>query len=342
MANLKRSIKGNSVQPSISDAAKALSAHAVAAASDVLGAREKLEARVKVAQALASDNAEEVATQGAIGQVVVMHLSLSDVDENPFDACPIKDDQVIKDLCQSMALHGQKQPVLVVRSSVIGGSSSRWIIVEGGHRRIALTLMGSPTIKAIEMPEVDSERALFEISHAVNDSRRGKPPAYVNALAWSRALQGKFYSDALDLATRNRIDKSIVSRTLAILKLPESALTLIKRDPARVNVRLGYAVYQYFERFGEEQTLELLGRIYASGSAVTVESVEWLVEQGKPRRESSPKKSGNKFDVSAGGVTLGRLRHWPHTGRISVDIVIADEAEGERYLARLKEALAVK
>lgn len=320
--------------------------HAKAAASDVTDARAAMAERARIAADLGQSGAPATPVQApsaaTLSENALIEVPIALIDDNPYDSCPIKDEQLIAVLAESIKEKGQKMPAMVVPSSAIGGSPDRWIMVEGHHRKEALLRLDRKTIKAITVPEVATPRDLFEVSLIVNDQRRKDNPAIVNAKAWAKVLADGLYTTEQQLAARNSLDRSTVNRTLALLKLPEPAVKRLLDRPKRVGVRLGYAMFQYFSSFGQDKLLELCDAVFADDSKVTAESVEKLVSLGQPEKTKLSKKNSRKFKVTLGAAApIGSLRHWDHNGRILVDVSVVDGEQQETLLRKLKDVLGI-
>jgi ParB family chromosome partitioning protein len=125
-------------------------------------------------------------------------------------------DQVkLQELAESLKLHGQLQPVIVRRSPVAG----RYQLVAGERRWRACKLAGIDRIRAVEIAERESGTDVREAQLVENVQREDMSP--LETAESYRSLLLLWGVSQAELARRLAVDKSTVSRTLALLQAPQ-------------------------------------------------------------------------------------------------------------------------
>lgn len=156
----------------------------------------------------------------------VLHLAVNMVDPDPHQPRKTFDDDKLRELAESLKMHGQLQPVVVRRSGVVG----RWQIVAGERRWRACKLAGIDRIRAVELEERGSVTLAQEAQFVENLHREDMSP--LETAAGYRGLIELWGVSMSELARRIGVAKSTVSRTLALLETPGES-PAPKRKPRR-------------------------------------------------------------------------------------------------------------
>jgi ParB family chromosome partitioning protein len=124
------------------------------------------------------------------------------------------DEQKLLELAESLKNHGQLQPVVVRRGSVMG----RWQIVAGERRWRACKLAGIERIKAIEIEERETDGFVREAQLVENLQRADMTP--LETAEAYRSLMARWGISQNELARRLSVGAATVSRALALLQSP--------------------------------------------------------------------------------------------------------------------------
>ncbi len=206
---------------------------------------------------------------------VVREIPIDLIRANPYQAREAFDEDDLRELCESIRLHGVIQPVVV--RPVDDGFES----VVGERRLRACRMAGLKTVPAIVRKLSPRESA--EVSLIENLQRRD-----LNCLEEARGYErliNEFGLTQQEMALRVGKSQSTVANKLRLLKLPGEVLDglsreLISERHARALLRLG----------SEREKVALFRRICSQG--LTVGQTEALIEERlkELRREHARKK----------------------------------------------------
>lgn len=281
---------------------------------------------------------------GPAGVAVISHVDggyLADVpleliDENPYNARQIYRQTRVAKLVESIGKHGQETPGT---ATIRGG---RYILVAGHYRRKALSQLRHPTMRLM-IREGLSDQELYEVSFRENNDREGHS-ALDNALSWSRLLKDGVYPDEASLAKSLDQSPANINKTLAILKLSEPLRELISaaEDPTVFAMSALYELTLLEKEAGEEgkdQTLAIVMAI-AAGQAGRKE-VKELRDRIQARKAREPKAFGRRYDIQRDGY-VGRLREWDKTGKVQLELVIADPVARAKFVEEIRMKLQIE
>jgi ParB family chromosome partitioning protein len=166
----------------------------------------------------------EVETTPAVG---LEKVSLDLIDPNPFQPRRAISKESLKELVDSIRASGVVQPVLLRRGERPGeggeGRGARYQLVAGERRWRAARLAGLEAIPAIvrDLPDRDT----LELALTENLLREDLNPLEV-AHAYS-SLQEKFGLSHDDIAEHLGVNRSTVTNTLRLLRLPPAVQEMI-------------------------------------------------------------------------------------------------------------------
>lgn len=156
---------------------------------------------------------------GDLTNDVVKELPLSEIDPNINQPRKSFDDSALKELSDSIKLHGVIQPIIVVKMG------ERFMIIAGERRFRASKLAGLTTIPAIVKAYTDAEIA--EVSLLENLQRED-----LNPMECARAMK-KLMTDYnwTQEKVADRLGKSrpVVANTIRLLNLEPEVITLIEQ-----------------------------------------------------------------------------------------------------------------
>ncbi|MGH9404229.1 MAG: ParB/RepB/Spo0J family partition protein [Terriglobia bacterium] len=236
--------------------------------------------------ALLGEAAEPVAAPTSAFQ----QLPIALIDPNPFQPRRGIAEPQLRELAQSIQSTGIVQPVLVRRAG------ERYQLVAGERRWRAAAMAQLETVPAIIRELADREA--LEIALAENVLREDLSPIEV-AHAFE-ALAEKFGYSHEEIAARLGMDRSTVTNTLRLLKLPES----IQHSIEKGLLTAGHARALLSCADGAAQ-LELAARVVEGH--LSVRQAEHLAAQGRRQPEpENPPQTRQDANVRAAALELER------------------------------------
>ncbi len=150
----------------------------------------------------------------------ILHLSVYEIDENPFQ--PRRDfrDDEINSLAESIKTHQMLQPILVRRVQ------GRYQLISGERRLRAAIRAGLTTVPA-RLREAD-DRLVAELAIVENLQRKDLNPIE-KALSFKRYLE-QHQCTQEDLAQRLKIDRSTIANFIRLLDLPEEVIECVRQE----------------------------------------------------------------------------------------------------------------
>ncbi|GIW94763.1 MAG: chromosome partitioning protein ParB [Pirellulaceae bacterium] len=244
----------------------------------------------------------------------ILHLSVYEIDDNPFQ--PRRDfrDDEINSLAESIKTHQMLQPILVRR---VG---SRYQLISGERRLRAAIRAGLKTVPA-RLREAD-DRLVAELAIVENLQRKDLNPIE-KALSFKRYLE-QHQCTQEDLAQRLKIDRSTIANFIRLLDLPEEVIECLQQE----KISMGHA--RALLSLGDEPLqIEFCRRIIAEGWNVrqTEQRVaDRVAQEDRPQSQSAamarrrPKSEhiaaleqklrgllGTKVEIRAGARGKGRI-----------------------------------
>jgi len=315
-----------------------LRAAAAAAASPTLG--DRIADRTAHARALASAHplGDELAHPGArslpteartsIGaRLEIVPLDL--IDPNPFNARKIYLPERVQQLAASLGAHGQEVPG---NATTRGG---RYVLAAGHYRFKGLRVCGAKTM-ALMVTDNMTDKELYAQSYREN-AEREEQTALDNALAWRNLLDQGVYGNETEIAEATGQSQSNVNRILSALKLSEPTLEVIKEAPGAFGFSILNELVLYEKLAGPERAIAMARKVLA-GEAGRRDIAEARAQIGKPSRKS--KETSRQYKIKLEGKPIGVIKDWD-SGRVSLDVTIADPREREAIVAELRTRFGV-
>ncbi len=229
----------------------------------------------------------------------------------------------------SIATHGQKTPGLAAPDPSRPG---HYILIDGHYRKRALASAGKLEMECFVENDL-SDLDFYRLSFMLNEQRSDQS-ALDNAIAWRQLLdEGKVQKEE-DICELTGISAGTVNKTLALLRLPESVLSVMRERPNAIGIAAGYELTLYYKLAGEDRTRELATRIMTDGlSSREVESIRKQVQEGKSRKV---KEISRQYKIRTdGGQLLGTIKEWD-SGRVMLDVQLSDRSAREALVEALK------
>lgn len=254
--------------------------------------------------------------------------------DNPLNARRIYDPEVVQDRAASIATHGQKTPGL---ATPVPGRAGYYYLIDGHYRKRALLAANKTEMECFVETDV-GDLDLYRLSFLLNEQRSGQS-ALDNAIAWRQLIDENKISKEEEISELTGISAGTVSKTLALLRLPDSVLDVMKEKPAAIGIAAGYELTLYFKLKGEEPTRELAQRIVNDGlSSREVEAIRRQAQEGRTRKV---KEISRQYKIrSEQGEVLGTIKEWD-SGRVVLDIHVAERGARTELVSALKARFAV-
>jgi ParB family chromosome partitioning protein len=221
-------------------------------------------------------------------------VRLDRIDPNPFQ--PRRDfaESSLAELANSIRASGVVQPILVRPG---GPAEGRYQLVVGERRWRAAILAGLETIPAIVNPLADQDA--LELALTENLLRKDLNPLEI-AHAY-QALQQEFHLSHEQIAERLGIDRSSVTNTLRLLRLPSAIQEMLTRD----EITYGHA-RALLGLESEAVQMQLASKIAKQG--LSVRQVEGMVASHGTKPAAQKKASVPPLDpnVRAAAMELER------------------------------------
>ncbi len=192
----------------------------------------------------------------------VHHLSVYEIDSNPFQPRTEFDAAEIKELAESIRQHGVLQPV------VVRPAGDRFQLISGERRWRAATQAGWTTVPA--QVRYAEDREVAELTIVENLQRVDLGPLE-KAISFQNYLE-RFQCPQEELAKRLSIDRSTVANLIRLLELPEP----VQRAVRAGELTAGHA--RALLPLGEEQEQIALCRRISSES-LSVRATEEAVKE---------------------------------------------------------------
>jgi len=261
-------------------------------------------------------------------------IPLASLLDNPLNARRIYDPEVVQDRAASIATHGQKTPGL---ATPVPDRPGYYYLIDGHYRKRALLAANKTDMECFVEADL-GDLDLYRLSFLLNEQRSGQS-ALDNAIAWRQLIDENKISKEEEISELTGISAGTVSKTLALLRLPDSVLDVMKEKPAAIGIAAGYELTLYFKLKGEEATRELAQRIVDDGlSSREVEAIRRQAQEGRTRKV---KEISRQYKIrSEQGEVLGTIKEWD-SGRVVLDIQLAERGARAELVSALKTRFAV-
>jgi ParB family chromosome partitioning protein len=221
-------------------------------------------------------------------------VRLDRIDPSPFQPRRDFPEDALAELANSIRASGVVQPILLRRSALAG---DRYQLVVGERRWRASRLAGLETVPAI-IRDLSDQDAL-ELALTENLLRQDLNPLEV-ARAY-QALQEKYSLSHEQVAERLGINRSSVTNTLRLLRLPPTVQEMLSKD----EITYGHA-RALLGLDSESAQVQLASRIAKQG--LSVRQVEnWVASRGiKPAAPKATSEAPVDPNVRAAALELER------------------------------------
>lgn len=255
-------------------------------------------------------------------------LKLDLIDENAFNARELYDHEKITELAANIKLNGQLVPAIAVKQG------ERYMLIGGHYRYRALRLTDIETIDAMVYPEGSvNEQDIYLYSFTENNERN-EQTVIDNALAWRRVLNEGLYRSATELGEKIGLSQPTITKTLAVLDLPDEVLEIVKSNPTAFGLSVLYELLMYTRAASLEQSIQTAHKLL--NKELTRND---LVKQRKALSEKK-QGQGRKNQMSrayplAYGTVQGTIKEWD-SGKVHVEIAFDDEQHKQAFLEHMQ------
>lgn len=252
-------------------------------------------------------------------------VRLEDIIDNPFNARRIYKPTRINELAASIAAHGQDQPGLAVLKD------GKYILAAGHYRKAALTHLGKATMDLMVRDFV-SDKDLYEISYREN-AEREEQTAMDNAIAWADLLSKQVYKSQDELAIATGVKVQTVSKTMAVLKLSEPVMEIVREDAERFAMSVLYELYLYTEVAGSAKGADMARLVVEDkASRKDIEAARASLTQPRDRKT---KENSRQYRIEREGEHIGAIKEWD-SGKVVLEVTLIDQKEREALLSELR------
>lgn len=267
---------------------------------------------------------------------VTMTVKIATCHDNRYNARRKYFPSIIKDRAASIAADGQK---VAAAACAHPDRPGEFILIDGGYRKRALQHLGRDEI-LIRIEEAKTDRDLYRLSRLYN-KERNDGSALDDALAWQQLLDDGVAVDQNDLAVLNGVDKGIVSKTLSLLKLPESAFELLQDDPAGVGYAVGYELYLLSKAAPLEDLMKAIDKVRSEEGMTVLELAALRRRFDAPSRPRKQKEMSRVYRISRDGAQVGFLKDWDN-GKVAFEVTIDDARKRAELVEEIKRKFGLE
>lgn len=214
-------------------------------------------------------------------------LPIADIDPNPFQPRGEISDEELKELCESIRLHGVLQPIVVVARA-----DGRYLLVAGERRLRAARMAGLAEIPAVVTSMSDVEMAEAAL---IENLQRKDLNCIEEARGYERLIK-EFGFTQEDLGIRLGRSQSAIANKLRLLRLDEEIQSLISREI--ISERHGRALLRL-----EDQAEQVMVARTVAKKNLSVRETEELVDRTLLGKTGSSRDSGRRVPRSGQRIT---------------------------------------
>lgn len=284
---------------------------------------------------------------------------VEDFLDNVFNARSIYREERVGELAANIAVEGQITPVPacdmdtvrrllaeagntkaaeVVRSA-IADTKLPYMLLGGHYRKRSVARLGDRPL-LFNLVEVKSLLQLYLKSYAENDEREAMSPLD-DAMAWSNLLELGLVQSQEQIAEATGKPRTTIVKTLALLKLPEPVQAVFREKPENYTLTAGYLLTQIASHVVIDRLVALATQVVKEEIATRdLEAELARLTAGAPARKSRDLSRQHKILARDGSGTIGTIKDWD-TGRLQLDVTLADPKEKAELLEHLKERFGV-
>lgn len=260
-------------------------------------------------------------------------LPIALLDDNPLNSRTFYSDEITRARATSIAAEGQLSPAMVTPNP---NDPSRYILIDGHYRKRAIRHLNQVEMDCCVLDGL-SKVDFYRLARTLNAERSQESILDV-AFGYRKLLEEHLATTDDELASIVGESRPKVNKLLAVADLPQPVLDVMMKTPEAFGLVIAYELTLYNKIAGPNKTADFATRIVEEGlSKLKVESIRKALEQGpKPQKAMS-----RQHKIRNNGNEVGTLKDWD-SGRIVLDITVADPAERERHLGALRQQFGVE
>lgn len=261
---------------------------------------------------------------------VEVMIDIALLEDNPYNARQIYDEQVVQDRATSLASDkGQMEAVKVANHPEKPGA---YVLIDGHYRKRGALRIGWTQLRCT-IRKVASKLDLYRLSYALNDEHATQT-ALDNALAWKKLLDDGVAADLAQIETITGKKLPKISKTLSLLDLPPEVLEKLREKPEKISLEIGYELTLFFKDRGLDATLATAARVVAEDL-----SKRDIASLRKRAVSNATRERSRQYKISgANGVQVGLIKDFDD-GRIELKTKITDPEERAALIEELKRRL---
>ena len=263
----------------------------------------------------------EATTEGARP----LHVPVELIDINPFNARHIYKPERVAKLASSIAAHGQEIPGVATKR---GG---RIILVAGHYRLRAIKQLGLPTMMLMVHDNL-SDRDLYEMSYRENAYRESQT-SLDNALAWKLLLDKNVYKSETDIAEATGMSLPNVNKTMAVLRLSNDTLDVLKQQPTQFALSSIYELVLFEEATDSASGTKMAKRILEGDiGRADIHDARVKIQNSKDRKR---KETSRQYPIAFEGKKAGVLKEWD-SNKVSFEVLLETTEQRHELVSLLK------
>lgn len=264
------------------------------------------------------------------GEPYFEEIDITLIDENPFNARRLYRPERVHELAGEIRADGQLVPGL---ATIRNGRR----VLAGGHYRFrALKAAGKPKMKLMIHPDL-TDQQLYQISYKENAEREQQSPLD-NALAWKALIVEGVYSSESAISEATGMSLPNVNKTMAILKLSDGILDIVKERPESFALSTLYQLTLLERAAGASVAAAMAARVKDEVAVCRDVEEARARYENKPARKQKETSRQHKLHA-ADGVPLGVLKDWD-SGKVTFEITLQDPVKRQALVDELKAKFA--
>lgn len=261
----------------------------------------------------------------------VLRLPIAKIRDNPFNARRVYSQEDTEEIAKSLQAEGQYVPVSVARD---WNNPGEFILIDGQYRKRARLLNGETMIDVKIVEGISSNKELCRASRTIN-LQRAQQCLLDDAISWNELLTSGECAEADEIAELFDVSKSVVSKTLKVLELPDTALSIIRLHPKSFGISICYELALIYSITKDEEQIEKFATKVAAGLLTSRDliAIKEKITSSSPRKR---KEQPNIYAVKTDGKEVGAIKVWP-SGKITAEVFEEDEEKRNALAEKLRK-----
>ena len=252
------------------------------------------------------------------------------IDTNPFNARQIYRPERVAELANSIAAHGQEIP------GIATSRGGRVVLVAGHYRLRALKQLGLPTMLLMVHDNL-SDRDLYAMSYRENAERESQT-SLDNAFAWKKLLDEGIYKSETEVAEATGMSLPNVNKTMAVLRLSNQTLEVLKQNPGQFALSSIYELVLYEEATDTVSGSKMAKRILDGDvGRADITEARLKLQNSKDRKR---KETSRQYTITFEGKKAGVLKEWD-SNKVSLEVLLTSPEQRLELVSMLKSKFKI-